>query len=208
MVKLRVVVVVLLFSCASLAQQKRAPNPDLELKIHGLQYRTASSDDPTAALAAALDMAFRMPDLCCGKDSTLEDSIGQVMPMSLELAASKIQGRKILPDGSAVVVSVDYLPASTMNGAGDPATVKILGALHNNQPILMLWNKRIYVIYGAEIDDTTQYVDNSGATAVEQIDQLLLFDPASGRHTAFTRGMDDWSKVQGLLTVRVAKSSY
>lgn len=202
--KLRVVLALILFTAGSLAQQP-VPNPDLELKVHGLEFHTARSDEPTDALAAALQMAFRMPDLCCGKDSTLEDNVGQVMPMSLARAASKVEGRKVLPDGRAVVVTADYLPASAMNGAGDPAVNKILTSLHNNQPVVMLWNGRIYAIYGAEIDPV---VASEDGTLTENVDQLLLFDPASGRRTSFTRGMDDWSQVQGLLTVSVAKSSY
>lgn len=182
--------------------------PGLELRVKGLHFYTADSrnGDNTADLAAALQTVIANRDLCCGRNSTLVDSVGQVMPLSLGLAAAKIGGRKILPDGRPVIVDASYTPVQTEN---NPATLvygKLLTALHHNQPLLMQWKSRVYVVYGAEITEMVAQ-SNDGSGVYDTIDKILLFDPATGQQTAFTSATDSLADVQGLLTVSVTPSS-
>lgn len=149
--KVRAMLIVLALSCVAHAQTWTTP--DVELRVKGFHFYTAGSNkDDTAPLASALQTLIGNPDLCCGRDSTLEDSVGQVFPLSLGLAASKISGRKILPDGRPVIVTAEFKPVNTDNNPATVVVSNVTTSLHNNQPLLMQWRSQVYVVFGAERD--------------------------------------------------------
>lgn len=200
MAKLRVVSLILFVSMLSAAQVWTRPNQ--QILVPGLHFRT----DATAPLNASLAILFQNPDVCCGKYSALVDSFASANPLHLEEVASRLQGRHVLGDGRPIVVVADYLPITSTDGR-PPAHTLILFALHQRHPLLMVWNSQLYVVYGANYDETITHDSDGGAGVMDTVDQLLLFDPATGKQKIFDRLSDDWNRVQGLLVVTVSPSS-
>lgn len=199
-----VIPLLLLVGCALHAQVWT--NPEQQVQVDGLRFRKAHTSEGTDPLAAALETIFQNRDVCCGKDSAMGDIVTAANPLSLQAVAAKLQGRHVLGDGRPVLISADYLAANPTNG-GEPAVTKVLISLRNHQPMLMQWNSRLYVLYGAVYTEIVAYDSESGGGTMDTIDKLLLFDPVSGTETTFDRLADDWQKVQGLLTVSVGLSS-
>lgn len=169
--------------------------PNTELRIPDLPQVTAKSKDPSDVLAASLEMILRDKEVCCGKNSALEDDVQRADPKSLKDVASRLQGRHLLSDGRPVMVSAEYVPATAL------VSGTLIGTLSGKQPLLMEWNSHLYVVSGV-IYGTT-YTDEGGR--VDSIFKIFLLDPRfSGqrREVTFDRQTDDWGKVQGLLTLK------
>jgi hypothetical protein len=163
--------------------------------VRQLPSLKAKSDDPSDVLLTALDILFHDRDICCGKDSALEDSARLADPSSLKDIAAKLQGRHLLSDGRPILVTVD----SVLTTSGD-ISYHIIGILAGDRPMLMLWGSQLYILRGV-IFDQTIYSDGSSMNAIHK---LLLLDPRysdSRREVVFDRDSDDWNKVQGLLLV-------
>jgi hypothetical protein len=80
---------------------------------------------------------------------------------------------------------------------------RIIAPLMQNQPLLMEWNSRLFVVSGVVFDETVYYSGNRDFV----IHKLLLFDPRSSltrKKTLFDRQKDDWTKVQGILMLSAA----
>jgi hypothetical protein len=158
---------------------------------------TAPSADPSAVLATALETILPDRDVCCGKDSGLEDAVLSA-PSSLKELSAKLQGRHVLGDGLSIVVRAEYFPKSSL----DPNLT--ITTLMNRQPMLLKWKSHIYVLYGATYDETRYY--NGGSLFVTH--KLWLLDPRYSdrrRETELNAKTDDWTEIQGILTLSVAR---
>ena len=164
----------------------------------GLPNLMAKSKDPSDILLTSLDIIFHDHQICCGKDSALEDSALRADPSSLQDIAAKLQGRHLLSDGRAITVTADYwAPAAINSGA-------LIGALQNKTALLMEWNSRLYVCYGVTF---RKDYDNDTGMELDTIQTILLIDTrysGAGRKIVFNRQTDDWSKVQGMLYQKIA----
>jgi len=95
------------------------------------------------------------------------------------------------------VVTADYVPADQVNPG------QIVGALREKRLPLIEWDSRMYVLYGAIFDETS---DPETGT-VDAIHKLFLLDVRfsdARREITFNRDTDDWGKVQGLLMLKAA----
>lgn len=174
---------------------------DLEVKVSGLPALMARSHDAMDVLPTTLDTIFHDRSVCCGRDSALEDSVAAADPQSLKDVASKLQGRHLLGDGRPILVTAEFWPPNAINSG------KTISALTDKQALLMMWDSRLYVVYGAVyrwvwVGGRTE----GGATAMTVIRKFLLLDTRfsdSRREVVFTRGVDDVEKLQGLLFLQV-----
>lgn len=183
--------------CLSVFAHGQIYYPNTELRINDLPSLTAKSKDPSDVLAASLEIIFRDKDVCCGKNSALEDDVQRADPKSLKDVATRLQGRHLLSDGRPIMVTAEYVPPTSLVAG------TLIGALSGKQPLLMAWNSHLYVVYGM-IYGTT-YTAESGR--IDSIFKIFLLDPRfSGqrREVTFDRQTDDWRKVQGLLTLKAA----
>jgi hypothetical protein len=169
-------------------------HPNLELRVPGLHRLKARSHDRSDVLLTSLDVVFNDPDICCGKNSALEDRATAANPLSLNEVASKIQGRWLLSDGRPIQVKAEILgPTPSLD-----ISYRIIGALRNKHALLLEWNSHLYVLYGAVFDEA----DTSEVVSSYMIHKLLLVDTRYSdfrRYVTFNRDTDDWGRVQGLL---------
>jgi len=171
--------------------------PNTEIRIGDLPSLTAKSRDASDVLAASLEIIFRDKEVCCGKNSALEDDVQRADPKSLKDVATRLQGRHLLSDGRPIIVTAEYVPATSL------VSGSLIGGVTNKQPLLMQWNSHLYVVCG--VIYSTTYTDEGGR--VDSILKIFLLDPRfSGqrRDVIFDRQTDDWGKVQGLLTLKAA----
>jgi hypothetical protein len=172
-------------------------HPNQEVRVTDLPSLAASSNKPSAVLAAALETILHHKSVCCGKNSALEDAVLSA-PLSLEELSAKLQGRHVLSDGRSVMVSAEYVPQSSITPD------LMISALTDQHALLMEWKSHFYVLYGAIFDETI-YTSGQRQFAVHK---LLLLDPRFSdqrRETEFNRESDDWGSVQGFLTLASAR---
>lgn len=195
-------VLLILASCFAFGQDNprgwQAYRPNQEVRVVQLPALMARSHDLPDVLLTSLDIVFNDPDICCGKDSALENRAVAADALSLKDVASRVQGRQLLSDGRPVLVTAEFQPAAP--------TVDIswwiIGELRDKHALLTVWNSHLYVLYGAVYDEVAGD-DGSIAFAIHK---LLLLDPRySGprREVTFNRDSDDWNKVQGMLRLTV-----
>jgi hypothetical protein len=168
-----------------------------EVRISELPSLTAKSRDRSDVLAASVQIIFRDQDVCCGKNSALEDAVQRADPKSLKDVAAKLQGRHLLSDGRPIMVAADYVPAAALNSGA------LIAALTENHALLMEWNSHLYVVYGVVYVET---LDDKGGI-LDAIRTLLLLDARFSderRQVTFNRLSDDWGQVQGLLMLKAA----
>ncbi len=170
-----------------------------EVRVANLPLLTAPSTEASAVLATALETIIQDRDVCCGKDSGLEDAVLSA-PSSLKELSAKLQGRHVLGDGLSIVVRAWYFPKSSL----DPNLT--ITTLMNQQPMLLKWKSHIYVLYGATYDEARYY--DGGATASQfVIHKLRLLDPrySDQRRETELAATDDWTKIQGILALSVVR---
>ncbi len=171
--------------------------PNLELRVPNLPALKARTKDRSDVLLTSLDIIFHNHDICCGRDSALEDSAQQADPRSMKDIVAKLQGRHLLGDGRPITVSIiDMMPYST-----NPSP--IVDALAKQQALLMMWNSRLYVLVGSLYDEA-YYGDG---TRTDTVNKFYLVDARysdARRDVTFTRTKDDWNDVQGLLLLTKA----
>jgi len=163
-----------------------------EVQVRDLPARAARSADTTAVLVAALETIFHDPEVCCGKDSPLQDTVLSADPLSLREVGAKLQGRHRLNDGRPITVAAEYLAPDSINPD------QLISSLLQNHGLIMEWKSRLYVLYGAVFDEKLYYSGQRDYV----VHKLLLLDVRfsdSRREIAFNRETDDWGKVQGLL---------
>jgi hypothetical protein len=171
--------------------------PDQEIHIHDLPSLTAQSKHASDLLAASLEIVFNDKQVCCGKNSALEDSVQSSDPKSLKDIASKLQGRHLLSDGRPVIVTAEYLTTDQVNAG------HLISMLVANHAPLMMWNSHLYVV------DGLSYVENVDAHGgVSYVTHKFSLQDArfsdSRREVSFDRLTEDAGKVQGLLFLQAA----
>ena len=167
--------------------------PEQQIHIHDLPVVAAASEHSFDMLAASIATVLHEKDVCCGKDSALEDSLERADKKSLKDIADKLQGRHLLSDGRPIVVTTEYL-ASDRVGAG--ALIYQLAA--NHAPVMM-WNSHAYVLYGASYVES---VDPGTGAIAYTIHKFFLWDTRHAdarREAVFDRLKEDPNNVQGLL---------
>jgi hypothetical protein len=168
------------------------------VRVSGLPTLMARSHDPSDVLMTSLDTIVQDREVCCGKDSALEDSAQRADPASLQDVAAKLQGRHLLSDGRPIMVTAKYIAPDAINA------YLLVGALQQKHAMLMLWKSHLYVLYGASY--ILDYDQNSGASS-DNVRTLMLMDTRysdSRRMVEFNRETDDWSKVQGMVWITFA----
>jgi len=175
----------------------QASYPNQEIHIHDLPSLTASSTHASDVLAASLEIVFNDKEICCGKDSALEDSVQSSDPKSLKDIASKLQGRHLLSDGRPIMVTAEYLTPDQVSAG------HLIYMLAANHAPLMLWNSHLYVVNGVSY---VENVDTDGGVSYVT-HKFFLQDTRfsdSRREVSFDRVTEDAGKVQGLLFLRAA----
>jgi hypothetical protein len=184
----------ILLACYSEAQ---VVSFEQEIQVAGLPQLTAKSVDPSDVLQTSLETILPDRDVCCGKDSALEDSLERSDPSSLKDVSEKLQGRHLLGDGRPIQVTTEYLTPEQVS-VGHMMTM-----LDDKHAALMRWKSHLYVVHGvvyAWIAD-----DQGGRSPV--LRKLLLTDTRysdSRREVFFIPGPDDAGKVQEVLFVEFA----
>jgi len=167
--------------------------PEEEIHIHDLPTITAKSEHSFDMLAAALATVLRDKDVCCGKDSALEDSLERADKKSLKDIFDRLQGRHLLSDGRPIMVTGEYL---TPDQASAGHLVTMIAA--NHVP-LMMWNFHVYVVHGVSY---VENVDRDSGSVLYTIHKFFLWDTRysdARREVVFDRLTEDAAKVQGLL---------
>ena len=195
----RVVVLCLAVCCLAFGQTSY---PEREVSIHDLPSLTARSTHASDVLATSLEIVFNDKDVCCGKNSALEDSVQSSDPKSLKDIASKLQGRHLLSDGRPIMVTAEYLTPDQISAG------HLIYMLTEKHAPLMIWNSHLYVSDGVTYVETyVNSTDSSGGGVVYALHKFLLQDARfsdSRRKVSFDRLTDDLSKVQGLLFLQAA----
>ncbi len=171
--------------------------PNQVVRITNLPALAAPSSKSSAVLATALETIIRDKDVCCGRDSGLEDAV--LSASSLKDLSAKTEGRHVLGDGLPINVRAEYLSPSSLGAR------VLVNTLTNQKPMLIEWKSRVYVVYGAVYDETRIY-DPDGWQFV--IRKLLLLDVRFSDHrreVEFNSESDDWNAIQGVLTVSVVR---
>ncbi len=173
-------------------------SPDQEIQVHNLPSLMARTPHASDVLLTSLDTIIHDRDVCCGKDSALEDSVARADPKSLKDIANKIQGRHLLSDGRPIEVSTVYLSADQVNA------YQLVTMMQKQHAALIQWNSHIYVLYGLDYLWTENYNPESGNIPLTTIHKLLLWDTRysdSRREVVFNRENDDPGTIQGFLFV-------
>ena len=171
-------------------------NQDLTLEVSSLPRITARTPHSGDALLASLDTVFHDPDICCGKDSALEDSAAAADPKSLRDVAGKLEGRHLLGDGRPIKVTAEYLTPDEVNAG------HLISMMTQQHAPLIEWNSHVYVVHGIVYLWIASGSPDSGATEESVIHKFLLWDTRysdSRREVVFDRTTEDANKVQGLL---------
>jgi len=186
-------------SCLATLAHGQFAYPEKEIRVQDLPALTTRSTHSADVLATSLEILFNDKEVCCGKNSALEDSVEAADPKSLKDIASRLQGRHLLSDGRAIMVTTEYLTPDQVNAD------HLITMIRNQHAALMEWNSRVYVVYGVTYVETDDYSTNEIAYAVHK---FLLQDVRfsdSRRAVSFDRLTEDASKVQGLLFVQAAR---
>jgi hypothetical protein len=165
------------------------------VRVSNLPTLMARSHDPSDVLLTSLDTILHDREVCCGKDSALEDSAQRADPASLQDVAAKLQGRHLLSDGRPIMVTANYIAPDAVNA------YLLIETLQQKHAMLLLWKSHLYVLYGATY--ILDFDPNSGDSS-DNVLTLLLIDTRysdSRRNVEFNRETDDWSKVQGFFWV-------
>ena len=72
--------------------------PSLEVHVSDLPTLKARTEEPSDVLRTSLDTILSDREVCCGKDSALEDSLDRADPTSIKEIAEKLQGRHLLSE--------------------------------------------------------------------------------------------------------------
>ena len=166
---------------------------DHEAHVPDLSSTVSRTHDPSDVLLASLSTVFHNPEICCGRDSALEDSAQAADARSLKDIASKLEGRHLLGDGRPIHVTAEYLSPEAATAS------RIVSAITDQRPLLMQWHSRFYVVYGVDYVRTEDYSERAVELVVRK---LLLWDTRYSderRNVVVDRETEDPSKVQGLL---------
>jgi hypothetical protein len=190
-------VAILSLALSGFALGQHTYNPD-GIRINDLPKLMARTSEASDVLMTSLDTILHDREVCCGKDSALEDSVQRADPGSLQDIAAKLKGRHLLSDGRPIMVTAQYIAPEAIYGYG------LIETLQQKHAMLMMWKSHLYVLYGVKyVED---YDPNTG-TGTDNVAKLLLIDARysdARRNVEFDRQTDDWSKVQGVVWVAFA----
>jgi hypothetical protein len=177
-------------------------NIDQQIEVADLPSIVSPSRHSSDVLVTSLATIFHDPEVCCGKDSALEDSVERADPKSLQDVAARLNGRHLLPDGRSFMVKAVFFPPDQANAAN------LVKAFTEKYPLLMQWNSHIYVVHGlVYFWNATGGDPKSGGGGVQiVVHKFLLWDTRysdSRRQLIFNRDTDDLGKVQSFLFVEV-----
>src|ERR1700722_306506 len=185
----------LVFCGSARAQHSYTPDG---VRVNDLPRLMAQSHDPSDVLLTSLDTILQDREVCCGKDSALEDSAQKADPASLKDVATKLQGRHLLSDGRPIMVTTQYIAPDAINA------YLLIETLQKKHAMLMLWKSHLYVLYGVMyVED----YDPNTFSGTDNVTKLLLIDTRysdSRRNVEFNRATDDWTQVQGVLWITAA----
>jgi hypothetical protein len=173
-------------------------NQPQELEARDLPLLTAPSPHSADVMLTSLDTVFHDHEVCCGKDSALEDQAAAADPKSLKDAASRLQGRRLLSDGRPIMVTASYLTPDAVNAG------MLVTWFQNQHAALMRWNGHTYVVHGIVYLWIASGSTDSGVQVSAVISKFLLWDTRysdSRREVVFNRDTDDLNKVEGFLFV-------
>jgi hypothetical protein len=185
--------------CCCLAYGLQVAYPEQEVRVNDLPSLTARSPHAADVLATSLEILFNDKEVCCGKNSALEDSLESADPKSLKDIASKLQGRHLLSDGRAITVTTEYLTPDQVNAG------HLIAMIRTKRAALMMWNSRVYVLYGVTYVGTVDYPASEIAYAVHKFFLQDVRFSDSRRAFSFDRLTEDASKVQGVLFVQASR---
>lgn len=169
--------------------------PGQEVRIGDLPALTAKTTNASDVLVTSVEIIFHDKDVCCGRNSALEDDIRAADPMSLKDVSDKLRGRHVVSDGRVFTVTAEYLPAAAATAGW------LIGSLSAKQALLMEWNSHLYVVYGLTY---VENVDSEGGI-MDVTHKFWLLDPRFSderREVSFDRLTDDGAKVRGLLRLK------
>jgi hypothetical protein len=179
------------------ARGQHTYNPD-GVRVSDLPKLMARTSEPSDVLMTSLDTIVHDREVCCGKDSALEDGVQRADPASLPDIAAKLQGRHLLSDGRPIIVTAQYVAPEAINAS------LLIETLLQKHAMLMMWKSHLYVLYGVNyVED----YDRETGRGTDNVTKLLLIDTRysdARRSLEFDRQTDDWSKVQGVVWVAFA----
>lgn len=190
-------VAILSFALNGFAHGQHTYTPD-GIRVADLPKLMARTAEPSDVLMTSLDTILHDREVCCGKDSALEDSVQKADPASLQDVAAKLQGRHLLSDGRPISVTAQYVAPEAISGS------MLVETLRQKHVMLMMWKSHLYVLYG--VNYVTDY-DRETGRATDNVSKLMLIDTRYSderRNLEFNRQADDWSKVQGVIWVAFA----
>ena len=173
--------------------QGQVVNQDQEIRVRDLPALMARSHDPADVLLTSLDTVIHDRDVCCGKDSALEDGAERADPKSMSDIAARLQGRHLLSDGRPIMVTAEYVEPSQVNSG------HLISMITNQHAPLMLWNSHLYVVSGIVYFWTS---NNPGDPPTTVIRKFLLLDTRysdSRREGTFSREVENPGKIDGFL---------
>jgi hypothetical protein len=174
-------------------------NVDQEIEVR-LSSITSPSPHSSDVLVTSLTAIIQDSEVCCGRDSALEDSVAKADPKSLQDVAAKLNGRQLLGDGRPIMVNAEFFPADKMSAS------YVVAAMTSQRAPLMEWNSHIYVVHGLVFFWAESGTPDAPRSPVPVVHKLLLWDTRysdSRREVVFNRDSDDLGKVQGFLFVQV-----
>ena len=186
--------------CLSAWADGQIPNVDQEIEVRGLTSIVSPSPHASDVLATSLASIIHDPEVCCGRDSALEDSVAKADPKSLQDVAAKLNGRQLLGDGRPIMVSAEFFPTEKMSAS------YLLAAMTGQRAPLMEWDSHIYVVHGLVYFWAPSGTAEAPAPMAPVAHRFLLWDTRysdSRRDVIFNRDTDDLGKVQGFLFIQV-----
>jgi hypothetical protein len=169
--------------------------PNQEARISDLPALTAKTTNASDVLLTSVEIIFHDKEVCCGKNSALEDDLRAADPASLKDVGNKLRGRHVVSDGRVFTIAAEYVPAESVNADW------MIAAIQAKQPLLMKWNAHLYVVHGVNFGI---FFDANGGRA-NSINKLFLLDPRFSderRAVVFDRQTEDWTKVKVLLKLK------
>jgi hypothetical protein len=113
-----------------------------EIRVHDLPSPPAQSPHALDVLARSAEIVFDDKEVCCGKNSALEDSVQSSDLKSLKDIANKLQGRHLLSDGRLIMVTAEYLAPDQVSAG------HLVYMFRENRAPLMMWNSHLYIVEG------------------------------------------------------------
>ena len=175
-------------------------NIDQEIEVRDLPSITSPSRHSPDVLVTSLKTVLHNPDVCCGKDSALVDSVEKADPKSFQDVATRLNGRHLLGDGRPIMVIAEFFLTDKMSAG------YLVTTMTSQHAPLMQWNSHIYVVHGLIYFWQPSGTPDAPSGPVAVVHKFLLWDTRysdSRREVVFDRDTDDLKQVQGFLFVQV-----